>query len=73
MSCLQVMKEHETCVVCWLPSQSKSIAKYFPYKEIKTSNINVCELHLEFKYSDVILIAVFHAPLSPLIWHLLNS
>ena len=26
-------KEHETCTICRVPSQSKFIAKYFPYKE----------------------------------------
>ena len=26
-------KEHETCTTCWVPSQSKFIAKYCPYKE----------------------------------------
>ena len=26
-------KEHETCTTCQVPSQSKFIAKYFPYKE----------------------------------------
>ena len=26
-------KEHETYIICWVPSQSKSIAKYLPYKE----------------------------------------
>ena len=26
-------KEHETFIACWVPSQSKSIAKYLPYKE----------------------------------------
>ena len=25
--------EHETCTICQMPSQSKFIAKYFPYKE----------------------------------------
>ena len=28
-------KDHETCTTCWVPSQSKFIAKYFPYKESK--------------------------------------
>ena len=27
------VKEHETCTTCQVPSQSKFIAKYFPYKE----------------------------------------
>ena len=26
-------KKHETCTICQVPSQSKFIAKYFPYKE----------------------------------------
>ena len=26
-------KEHEICTICQAPSQSKFIAKYFPYKE----------------------------------------
>ena len=30
---LVAAKEHETYIICWVPSQSKSIAKYFPYKE----------------------------------------
>ena len=29
-------KEHETDTVCRVPSQFKSIAKYFPYKESKS-------------------------------------
>ena len=29
----KVAKEHETCTICRVPSQSKFIAKYFPYKE----------------------------------------
>ena len=28
-------KEHETCTTCRVPSQSKFITKYFPYKESK--------------------------------------
>ena len=30
--------EHETYITCRVPSQSKSIAKYFPYKE---SNLKI--------------------------------
>ena len=30
---LEGAKEHETCTTCRVPSQSKFIAKYFPYKE----------------------------------------
>ena len=34
----ELPQEHELCTVfCWMPSQSKSIAKYLPYKESKTS------------------------------------
>ena len=30
---LKAAKKHETCTICQVPSQSKFIAKYFPYKE----------------------------------------
>ena len=30
---LKATKEHETCTICQVPSQSKFIAKYFPYKQ----------------------------------------
>ena len=29
----EAAKEYETCTTCRVPSQSKFIAKYFPYKE----------------------------------------
>ena len=29
----ELPKEHETCTTCRVPSQSKFIAKYCPYKE----------------------------------------
>ena len=32
---LKVAKEHETYAVYWVQPQSKSITKYFPYKESK--------------------------------------
>ena len=32
---LKAAKEHETYTICQVPSQSKFIAKYFPYKESK--------------------------------------
>ena len=30
---MRAAKENETCTTCQVPSQSKFIAKYFPYKE----------------------------------------
>ena len=43
-------KDHETFTACWVPSQSKPIANYLPYKE---SNISLCEamygLHMTTK------------------------